>query len=306
MTLAQAARYLNMGEKSLLKLAKDQVVPGTKSGRTWTFDKKSLDVWSGRQRAGDVAARADGAMTLPLGDLLPDEGIVSDLRATDALGVIEEVAARAFSRGWLKNKPWFIGALVNREALSSTAMEGGVAFLHTREQDNGKIARPFIIVGRSYHGIEFGAPDGKLTYLFFLLGLQSDAIHLPILGRLARALKNPKTVSRLRSTSSPTVMRAILLKEDERALEGKLLPVEFPTAPALNREIRKRAIMRVAIRNQANDKAAKKLKRKKPVPKARSAAPKPAAAPAPKAVAPKRKPAAPKKKTAPKPRSTKK
>ena len=27
--------------------------------------------------------------------------------------------------------------------LASTAMEGGVAFLHTRAKDKGKIARPF-------------------------------------------------------------------------------------------------------------------------------------------------------------------
>lgn len=309
MTLAQAARYLHVGEKSLLKLATNGTVPGTKSGAAWKFDKKALDEWSARQRAASDAAREDDGMRLPLGDLLPDEAIVPDLRASDALGVIEEVAARAYSRGWLKNKPWFIGALVDRESLSSTAMEGGVAFLHTREHDHGKIARPFIIVGRSYQGVDFGAPDGKPTYLFFLLGLKSDKIHLPILGRLARALKDPKTVSRLRSTSSSTVMRSVLLKADERALKGKLSPVDFPTAPALNREIRKRAIMRVAMKQKADAKAARKRGPKKTTKKkaAASAAKttkttKKKAAPA----AAKKKPAAAKKKTATKSRAKKK
>ncbi len=296
MTLAHAARYLHMGEKSLLKLATEGAVPGSRSGQAWAFERRSLDDWSARQRAADDAAHAADGLGLPLGDLLLDDGIVPDLRATDALGVIEEVAARAYARGWLRNKPWFIGALVDREALASTAMEGGVAFLHTRERDHGKIARPFIIVGRSYEGIAFGAPDGKPTYLFFLLGLKSDSLHLPILGRLARALKNPKTVSRLRSTSSPTVMRSVLLKEDERALKGKLAPIDFPTAPALNREIRKRAIMRVAMKKKADEKASKKRAAKK------KAAP---AAPAAPAAKKKAAPAVKKKKAAPKSRAKK-
>jgi excisionase family DNA binding protein len=250
MTLAQAARYLHVGERTLAKLAADDRIPATRSGETWLFRKQALDVWSESQRAADESAAAEDGMRIPLGDLMPDDAIIPELRATDALGVIEEVAARAYQRGWLKNKPWFIGALVDRESLASTAMEGGVAFLHTRQRDHGKIARPFIVLGRSYAGVPFGAPDGRATHLFFLLGLTSDRIHLPILGRLARAMRDPSTVSRLRGTTSATLMRSVLLKEDDRALKGKLSPVEFPVKPELNLEIRKRAIMRVAMRKR--------------------------------------------------------
>ena len=79
--------------------------------------------------------------------------------------------------------------------------------------DNGKINRPFVICGRSWEGIPFGAPDGKPTYMFFLLGLKYDKLHLPILGRLARSMRNPATISRMRSLSSPDQLRALLLKE---------------------------------------------------------------------------------------------
>jgi excisionase family DNA binding protein len=261
LTLAQAARYLHMGEKTLLMLATKDQIPGTKTGKSWAFAKAALDTWVAGQRAADDDV-LDG-MRMPLSDLLTDDSIIADLRASDALGVIEELAARAYSRGWLKNKPWFIGALVDRESLASTAMEGGVAFLHTRERDHGKITKPFIVVGRSYQGIDFGAPDGKPTFLFFLLGLTSDRMHLPTLGRLARVLKNAKVVSRLRATSSLTVMRSVLLKEDDHALKGRLAPVEFPNKPALNLEIRKRAIMRVAIKKREDEKQAKKATRTK-------------------------------------------
>src|SRR6185295_7207654 len=80
-------------------------------------------------------------------------------------------------------------------------------------KDKGKIGRPFVVVGRSWEGILFGAPDGAPTYLFFLLGLKYDRLHLPILGRLARALRNPATIAKLRSLSSPDQVRALPLEE---------------------------------------------------------------------------------------------
>jgi hypothetical protein len=125
-------------------------------------------------------------------------------------------------------------------------MEGGVAFLHTRAKDKGKIARPFLVVGRSWEGIPFGAADGAPTYLFFLMGLKYDRLHLPILGRLARALRNPATIAKLRSLSSPDLVRALLLKEDANARAG-LVPDIQPEAfrPKLDKTLRLRAIRRL-------------------------------------------------------------
>jgi mannitol/fructose-specific phosphotransferase system IIA component (Ntr-type) len=148
----------------------------------------------------------------------------------------------------LADKPWFVGAVVERESLSSTAMEGGVAFLHTRAKDKGKIGRPFIVVGRSWSGIPFGSSDGAPTFLFFLLGLKYDRLHLPILGRLARALRNPTTIAKLRSLSSPDQVRALLLKEDA-AVRAGVVP-EFQAEafkPKLDRTLRLRAIRRLQV-----------------------------------------------------------
>jgi mannitol/fructose-specific phosphotransferase system IIA component (Ntr-type) len=186
-------------------------------------------------------------MKQPLEDLLPDQAIITNLRARTPVGVIEELAARAYTSGWLLDKPWFVGAVVERESLASTAMEGGVAFLHTRAKDKGKIGRPFVVVGRSWEGISFGAPDGNPTYLFFLLGLKYDRLHLPILGRLARALRNPATIAKLRALSSPDQVRALLLKEDA-AVRAGVIP-ELSAAPSfkpkLDRQLRLRAIRRL-------------------------------------------------------------
>jgi excisionase family DNA binding protein len=248
LTIHELAVYLHLDEATVNKLVAAGKIPSIQLDRQWRFKKAAIDEWIEQQLVGDDESFTDvpDGMKLPLEDLLPDQAIITNLRATTPIAVIEELAARAYTNGWLADKPWFVGAVVERESLASTAMDGGVAFLHTRAKDKGKIARPFLVVGRSWEGIPFGAPDGNPTYLFFLMGLKYDRLHLPILGRLARALRNPATIAKLRSLSSPDLVRALLLKEDANARAG-LVPDMQPEAfrPKLDRTLRLRAIRRL-------------------------------------------------------------
>jgi excisionase family DNA binding protein len=267
LTIHELSAYLHLDEVTVNKLVASGKIPSIQLERQWRFSKGAIDEWIADQLVGEDELFTDvpDGMKLPLEDLLPDQAIITNLRATTPIAVIEELAARAYTNGWLADKPWFVGAVVERESLASTAMEGGVAFLHTRAKDKGKIARPFMIVGRSWEGIAFGAVDGNPTYLFFLLGLKYDKLHLPILGRLARSLRNPATIAKLRSLSSPDLVRALLLKEDAQVRAG-LMP-EFQGEafkPKLDRTLRLRAIRRLqAAKAPAPPPAPKKPRAKK-------------------------------------------
>jgi PTS system nitrogen regulatory IIA component len=274
LTMHELASYLHLDEQTVNKLVQAGKIPSLQVDRQWRFKRTAIDAWIEEQLVGDEENFADvpDGMKLPLEDLLPDQAIIPGLRAKNPMAVIEELAARAYTNGWLLDKPWFVGAVVERESLSSTAMEGGVAFLHTRAKDKGKIGRPFVVVGRSWEGIPFGAPDGGPTYLFFLLGLKYDRLHLPILGRLARALRNPATIAKLRALSSPDQVRALLLKEDAAVRSGLVPAVQDPEAfrPKLDRTLRLRAIRRLSTAKTAaaEDEAAAAS----PKPKARAKA----------------------------------
>src|ERR1051325_9152782 len=255
LTIHELGVYLHLDEVTVNKLVAAGKIPAMQLDRQWRFKKAAIDEWIEEQLVGDDESFVDvpDGMKLPLEDLLPDQAIIPNLRATTPIAVIEELAARAYTNGWPADKPWFVGAVVERESLASTAMEGGVAFLHTRAKDKGKIARPFMEIGRSWEGIGFGAPDNGPTYLFFLLGLKYDRLHLPILGRLARALRNPATIAKLRALSSPDQVRALLLKEDAAVRMGHTPEIQGPAAfrPKLDRTLRLRAIRRLQWRKQA-------------------------------------------------------
>jgi excisionase family DNA binding protein len=248
LTMHELATYLHLDEVTVSKLVAGGKIPSLQVDRQWRFKRTAIDQWIEDQLVGEDESFVDvpDGMKLPLEDLLPDQAIITNLRANSPIGVIEELAARAYTNGWLADKPWFVGAVVERESLASTAMEGGVAFLHTRAKDKGKIGRPFIVVGRSWEGIAFGANDGAPTYLFFLLGLKYDRLHLPILGRLARALRNPATIAKLRSMQSPDQLRALLLKEDAAVRAGVVPEIQAAAfKPKLDRQLRLRAIRRL-------------------------------------------------------------
>ena len=249
MTMHELSAYLHLDEATVNRLVMAGKIPSLQVDRQWRFKRQQIDEWIEQQLVGDEENFADvpDGMKLPLEDLLPDQAIITNMRAKTPVAVIEELAARAYTNAWLTDKPWFVGAVVERESLASTAMEGGVAFLHTRAKDKGKINRPFVVVGRSWEGIPFGAPDGAPTYLFFLLGLKYDRLHLPILGRLARALRNPATIAKLRSLSSPDQLRALLLKEDAAVRSGQVPELQEAASfkPKLDRQLRLRAIRRL-------------------------------------------------------------
>jgi excisionase family DNA binding protein len=253
LTMHELAAYLHLDEATVSKLVMQGKIPSLQVDRQWRFKRAAIDEWIEQQLVGDDENFADvpDGMKLPLEDLVPDQAIITNLRSRTPVGVIEELAARAYTNGWLSDKPWFVGAVVERESLASTAMEGGVAFLHTRAKDKGKIARPFMM---------FGAPDNNPTYLFFLLGLKYDRLHLPILGRLARALRNPAVIAKLRSLSSPDQLRALLLKEDAAVRLGHAPEMQEHAAfkPKLDRTLRLRAIRRLQSQKQAEITTAEK------------------------------------------------
>jgi excisionase family DNA binding protein len=286
LSMHELAVYLHLDEQTVSKLVNAGKIPSLQIDRQWRFKRVAIDQWIEEQLVGEDESFADipDGMKQPLEDLLPDKAIITNLRARTPVGVIEELAARAYTNGWLLDKPWFVGAVVERESLASTAMEGGVAFLHTRAKDKGKIGRPFMVVGRSWEGIGFGSPDGNPTYLFFLLGLKYDRLHLPILGRLARALRNPATIAKLRALSSPDQVRALLLKEDAQALAGHVPEIQEHAAfkPKLDRQLRLRAIRRLQQQKKAEvvtqEKRAAALDRSKPRSKSKRTAAKTAKA----------------------------
>ena len=47
LTIEEAAHYLQIGKRSLYKLANQGKIPGTKVSNRWRFERESLKAWIG-------------------------------------------------------------------------------------------------------------------------------------------------------------------------------------------------------------------------------------------------------------------
>ena len=192
MTIKQLAGYLNLNERTVLRLVTDGALPGMKLGNQWRFRKAMIDTWLDDQMLGVTPRLVDEPKQvvsrramLELASCFEVSHILPELQATTKTGVVEELAGLAAELGLVRDKTWFMGALIERENVMPSATGRGVAFLHTMRRNPQQVTRPFMVLGRSTPGVDFDALDGKTTHLFFVLGLKVNELHLPWLAKLA-------------------------------------------------------------------------------------------------------------------------
>ena len=202
MTIKQLAEYLSINDRTVLKLVSDGALPGVKVGNQWRFRKAMIDTWLDDQMLGVVPRYLDPPRLtgsprrmLELESCFQPDHIISELEAVRRSTAIEELAGLAARLGLIRDKTWFVGALIERENVMPSATGNGIAFLHTLRRNPEQVVRPFMVLGRSRNGIDFDALDGGLTHLFFVLGLKFDELYLPWLHKLSQMFADREAVT---------------------------------------------------------------------------------------------------------------
>jgi len=146
-------------------------------------------------------------------DALKKEVILSDLKSVDKKGVLEELA-RAVSKLHNIETNELVNILMERERLGSTGIGGGIGIPHGKLKNLDSLVLGF---GLSRRGVDFESMDGRPTHIFFLLVTpeNSTGLHLKLLARISRILKNDPFKAKLMSAQSSDDILAIIAEEDE-------------------------------------------------------------------------------------------
>lgn len=224
MTARQVATYLSVNERTVIKLVSEGALPGVKIGNQWRFRKAMLDTWLDDQMLGvgprylEVGERVRAPVRmLDLASCFQPSHIISDLSSRTRNDVIGELAGHASSLGLVRNRAWFVRALIERENVMPSGTGNGVAFMHTLYRHPEQVVRPFMVLGRSREGVDFDALDGKPVHLFFVLGLKFKELHLPWLTKLWQMCSRGNAIEALMRASTPGEIFAAL-SEAERSL----------------------------------------------------------------------------------------
>lgn len=131
--------------------------------------------------------------------LSPDE-IMIDVRASDKTRLLQQLSAQAANALNLDSDE-VSEQITRREELGSTGVGNGVGLPHARFPG---LRAPFGLLARLRHGIDFEAIDGQPVDVVFLLLLPEtgDGAQLNALASVARALRDPDALRRLRRASN--------------------------------------------------------------------------------------------------------
>jgi PTS system nitrogen regulatory IIA component len=138
---------------------------------------------------------------MKISDLLSPTDVMIDVRTSNKQRLLQEFAAKAADSLGL-HVDQIAPYLLKREELGSTGIGRGVAIPHARLPD---LQRPHGVLARLKQPIEFDAIDGQPVDIVFVLLLPAaEDGQLGALALVARALRPPENLARLRSAKNPS------------------------------------------------------------------------------------------------------
>lgn len=132
-------------------------------------------------------------------DFLDPKNIITELKATDKKGVLEELTLPISEITKIEHKE-LVRVLIEREHLGSTGIGNGIGIPHGKLKNLPSLVLGF---GLSRKGVSFDAMDKKPTHIFFLLLTPDNStdLHLKLLARISKILKDASFKDKVLSAS---------------------------------------------------------------------------------------------------------
>jgi PTS system nitrogen regulatory IIA component len=211
MDLEELAVYLKRDKREVTKLASRGHLPGRKVSGEWRFAKAEINHWIETQLP-DYTEEQLHALETRDGPSAGQEPLVTGMLARESIAVplpastrasVQKELVRLAEQSWQVYDPEAIlEAIRQREEMGSTALESGVALPHPRRPLPTALGEAVLAYGRTASGIPFGAANGGLTDIFFLVCCRDEKTHLRVLARLSRLLLLQGFVDDLRAAET--------------------------------------------------------------------------------------------------------
>lgn len=146
-------------------------------------------------------------------DVLHKETIIADMKSRTKIEVLGELV-EPVARLTAVDRDELVNVLLERERLGSTGIGGGIGIPHGKAKHLDNL---IVGIGLSRKGVDFESLDGQPTRIFFLLVTpeNSTGLHLKLLARISRILKNEEFKQRLLQANNSSEIYSIIKEEDE-------------------------------------------------------------------------------------------
>ncbi|QDV90322.1 PTS system fructose-specific EIIABC component [Phycisphaerae bacterium RAS2] len=219
MTVQQVAQALHVSTREVVRMAEQRILPGLRvkdrwefrAGEVWNWIEKNIEsLPRRRERDPHPAAPADLLLT----HVLTPRTVRLDASPKTKSAVLRALAELAADCDPTIDVAHLTDELAQREQVSSTALERGVAVPHPCKPIY--LEQPVLAVMRTSRGLAFGERAGGLTDLFFLVCAPDHVSHLLYLGRLCRLLIDARIIEDLRAAEHADDFIALLTSAEHR------------------------------------------------------------------------------------------
>jgi PTS system nitrogen regulatory IIA component len=211
LTVPDAARLFQVPEDTVYKWIRDQGLPASQFNGRFHLNKVWLLEWA--HGKGIPLAMESGELP-SLAEALGRGGVHRDVAGAAKRAVLRACVAR-LPLPPEEDRDYLFEMLLLREKDGSTGFGKGIAIPHARGPILLHVPAPFVALCYPQTPVDYGAVDGQPVFALFFLVTPTVRVHLHLLSRLGRVLRDEAFLALVRE-------RAPLaeLLERARALEG--------------------------------------------------------------------------------------
>lgn len=216
MTLAEVSQYLQLAEKTVLRMVQRGEIPAAKVASQWRFLRPVIRDWLAGQMHSMPEVKLDDMAnlqprTLPLHEVVRPELITLNVLPGPKEQVLRQLMEPIQKTGFAANPSLLLDSLVERERMMTTAVGHGIAIPHPRKPLPDMFPEPAIALGICRAGVDFDAIDDQRVHLFFLICATREAIHLELMAKVAWFSRRPERMQALMTASSKKKVESALL-----------------------------------------------------------------------------------------------
>jgi len=224
MTLSEVAEYLQLSEKTILRLCQRGGIPGAKIASQWRFMRTVIRDWLAGQMQTMASCELESLVSkektiLPLHEVLRSDLIVLKIVPGPKESILKQLVMPLRKTGFARDPSILLQSLIERERMMTTAVGHGIAMPHPRRPIEGMFAEPAIVLGLCPKGARFEAVDDRLVHLFFLICATRDEIHLQLMAKVSWLARHENIMSQLQQASSGRQVIDIVTKAT-KTLDG--------------------------------------------------------------------------------------
>lgn len=221
LTVRDAARILNVSEKSVYRWIKQGAIPAYQINDQYRFNRAELLEWATSRKINvspEIFAEPEGGDAAPpgLSEALMGGGIYYRIGGSDKASALRAVV-ETMKLPEEVDREFLYQVLLAREALGSTGIGEGIAIPHVRNPIVLHVSKPMVTLCFLEQPVDFGALDGRAVTTLFTLISPTVRAHLHLLSRLGFALRDSDFKSAVtRQAAREQIMEA--LKRTEIAM----------------------------------------------------------------------------------------